>query len=359
MMKFFLGAIVGSIIVLILSVFLRGKIFNYGILTTKETGSNINLKKDSVKEDLETGASKKNNIENKIINDNFIPNSKYEYGTWLWSSPLFLKEKIPATINNIKLAQFNTVYLSVDDFLILKNTDKENYLKQLHNFVRQAKDNDLVVDVVVGAPEWAEPRNRWQAYKFIDLLVEYNNKYPDAKIRGLQYDIEPYLLTDYENNKEKVLTNFVEFVDIVSTRLERYPEISLTIVLPHFYDNKQGWTPLINYQQENLSVFDQVVRSLNKIERGKIILMAYRNSFTGENGVKDISQVEFESTKGKTRIIIAQETKKVTPVYVTFWGLSQKDLFRQLNRIHNNYESFENFAGVAIHDFESFLELKK
>jgi hypothetical protein len=151
----------------------------------------------------------------------------------------------------------------------------------------------------------------------------------------------------------------VEFVDIVSTRFEKYPEVSLTVVLPHFYDKKQNWAPMITYQRETLSVFDQVARSLNRIEKGKIILMSYRNFFKGDNGVDAISQIEFETRTKRARIIIAQETKQISPVYTTFYGLTRKKLFRQLNEIHNKYESFENFGGVAIHDFEGWVELKK
>jgi hypothetical protein len=343
-MKFFLGVVAGGIIFLISAVFSGGDFLNGSAL---------------VKENLKRGIFEKDNTKNKIINDNFIPGIGYEYGVWLWSSPFFLKEKMTTIIDGIKIGQFNTVYLSVDDFLLVKNIDKENYLEELYKFVKQANDSNLVVDIVAGAPEWAEPKNRWQAYKFINLLIEYNDKYPDTKIRGLQYDIEPYLLPNYENNKKKILNNFVEFIDIVSTRFEKYPEASLTVVLPHFYDKKQNWAPMITYQRETLSVFDQIAKSLNKIEKGKIILMAYRNFFTGENGVDNISRVEFESIKGKTKVIIAQETKNISPAYVTFWGLSKKNLFRQLNQIQINYKDYENFAGVAIHDFEGFTQLKK
>ena len=293
----------------------------------------------------------------KPLSTKFIPNPKYEYGVWVWSSPFVLGDKIYSTINEVKLAKFNAVYISIDDFLSMNKVYKRKYFEALEKFISYANFNDINVDVVTGSKEWAQPENRWEAYTFIDFVIEYNSEYPNAKIRRLQYDIEPYLLSDYENNKESVLSNFVEFVDTVSARISRYKKIGLSFVLPHFYDSKQKWTPLITYKGVTSSTFNHVISSLNQVNNSSVLLMSYRNFFDGNNGVDDISRTEIETQTNNTKIIIAQEVGDIYPRYATFYGLSKKKLFMQLNVIQNTYENKESYGGVAINYFSKFTEL--
>ncbi len=293
----------------------------------------------------------------KSISTNFIPNSKHEYGVWVWSSPFVLGNKIYSTINEAKLAKFNAIYISIDDFLSIDKVYKRKYFEALEKFISYANFNDINIDVVAGSKEWAQPKNRWKAYAFIDFVIEYNNEYPNAKIRGLQYDVEPYLLSNYENNKKSVLSDFVEFVDIVSTRISEYKNFGLSVVLPHFYDSNQKWTPLITYKGVTSSTFDHVVDSLSQVDSSSILLMSYRNFFDGDNGVDDISRTEIETQTSNTKIIIAQEVGNIYPRYATFYGISKKKLFIQLNRIQNTYENMESYGGVAINYFSKFTEL--
>lgn len=293
----------------------------------------------------------------KSVSTNFIPNANYEYGVWVWSSPFVLGDKIYSTINDTKLAEFNAIYISIDDFLSTDKAYKQRYFEELEKFISYANFNDIDVDVVVGSKEWAQPKNRWKAYSFIDFAIEYNNEYPNAKIRGLQYDIEPYLLSNYENNKESVLSDFVEFIDIASTRISEHKNFELSVVLPHFYDSKQKWTPLITYNGVTLSTFDHVVDSLNKIDNSSILLMSYRNFFDGNNGVDDISRAEIKTRTNNPKIIIAQEVGDIYPRYATFYGTSKKRLFEQLNTIYNEYKNMESFRGLAIDHFSKFIEL--
>ena len=89
--------------------------------------------------------------------------------------------------------------------------------------------------------------------------------------------------------------------------------------------------------------------------------MAYRNFFDDENGVRDISEAEIkEASEGDytTSIVLAQETGNVSPGYVTFYDYPKSSLFDALGEIKNHFEGYDNFGGVAVHYFDSFLKME-
>ncbi len=131
----------------------------------------------------------------------------------------------------------------------------------------------------------------------------------------------------------------------------------LSVVIPHFYDSKQEWTPPITYNGITSFTFNHIVFSLNKVNDSSILLMSYRNFFNGNNGVDDISHTEIKTQTGNTKIIIAQEVGNVYPKYTTFYGTNKKKLFIQLNKIQNAYHNDKSYGGIAIHYFDTFSEL--
>jgi len=294
-------------------------------------------------------------IEKKISNNN------YEYAAWVWSSLDFLKMNKIFIIDVADYFHFNTIYISVDDLLQKKERARIEYFQELHTFISYAKTKNITIDIVVGDPTWIYPENHNIPYKFIELVIDYNKKYPAAKIHGIQYDIEPHVLSDYEENKDEILKNFISLIDGLSDYFKKNNvSIGFGVVLPHFYDKKQRWTNPIIFNNSSLYVFDHLVNSLDKLDNSSIILMAYRNFFNGDNGVKGLVSDEFLSTKDKKiKIVIAQEAGNVKPEYVTFYGLDKEIFLEQLNKIYMYYKSYDNFVGIAVNDLSAYIKLKK
>lgn len=323
-----------------------------------------------------TGAIVANNATNpistlvqKIVNIKLFTNSTKEYGIWVWDSPLMMSDAYTNEVISVLHSQgFNTLYVTIDDYIPIttiadqqtKQQKKEAYFKTLAALIAKARSNGIAVDVVGGEKDWAFPENRWKGYALIDFVKEYNQAYPGAKIRGLQYDVEPYLLPEYDENKPGVLRQFLEFIDESSSRMVNVPA-SFSIVIPHFYDSIQKWTPSIEYNGKNAYVFTHLLSILQKKPGSMIIIMAYRNYFDGDNGVRQISDAEIdEATNGKyaAKVLLAQETGRVDPAYVTFYGKSKQDLKKSIDTVLATYGSSKNFGGVSVHYFEPFVKLK-
>lgn len=294
---------------------------------------------------------------------------KKEFGIWVWDSPMKMTDAQASKVIEIsKKNGFNIIYVTIDDYISIaqmrdsvERTSRKNaYMQELSAFIVAAREAGIEVDVVGGDKDWAKPENRWKGYALIDFVKEYNLTHPRSPIRGLQYDVEPYLLSGYEVDKKKELKAFLEFIDQSATRMQNVPA-QFSIVIPHFYDDIQNWTPQISYGGKDAHTFSHLLKIMEKKPKSTIIIMAYRNFFENNNGVKQISEVEInEATKSKynTKIIIAQETGNVSPSYVTFYDYPKVSLFDSLNDISVYFSRYPNFGGVAIHYFDSFVKME-
>jgi len=159
----------------------------------------------------------------------------------------------------------------------------------------------------------------------------------------------------YEKNKAVVLTEFVDFIDLSAQKLA-LTDMRFAVVIPHFYDSAVAWTPKVTSAGITDHTYNHLLRILDKKEGNAIIIMAYRDYFSGKNGIEDISKSEVVLA-GKTKVIIAQETGNYEPNYITHYGQSRANLDAVIGQINANFGVYEGFGGVAVHHLETFLAL--
>lgn len=302
------------------------------------------------------------------VSGGFVPPKGKEFGTWIWNSPKEMSDSyMSELIHAVSKNGMNSAYVTIDDYLNIsvlpegKNKDdaKKLYFDSLARLITLANKLGVAIDVEGGAKDWAIAENRWKGYALIDFVKEYNQKYPSAKIRNFQYDVEPYLLSTYENNKASVLKTYIEFIDASAMRMQS-ADAGFSIVIPHFYDAGQRWTPSISYNGKTTDTFSHLLDILNRKSGNTILIMAYRNFFEGNNGTRQISEYEVKQASAgsnATNIIVAQETGNVDPSYVTFYGFSLAEFLDNLSEIYSGFSSYGNFSGTAAHYIDSFLVL--
>jgi hypothetical protein len=329
---------------------------------------------------VQTGASKTDSLTNVVtntINKIKAPTvggvwgkqfSQKEFGIWVWDSPKKMTaayaEKV---ISTSQQNGFNVIYVTIDDYLPIsqigsqseKDKQTKSYMQALSVFVQSARQAGIQVDAVAGAKDWSKPENRWKGYAVIDFVKQYNETYPNAAVRNFQYDVEPYLLADYDNNKASVLKDYIEFIDESARRMKEVPA-GFSVVIPHFYDKEQKWTPAFTYNGSDAYAYTHLLRVLAQKNNTEVIIMAYRNFFNNQNGTRQISEEEIkESSSGYgTKVIIAQETGDVPPAYVTFHDYPKVSLYDALSDIQSHFGSYKNYGGTAVHYLDSFLKLE-
>lgn len=289
-----------------------------------------------------------------------------EYGVWVWNSPLQMSlADGKATIDAAAANGFNAMYVTIDDTLTIasmaagpaKNEAKKSYMDTLNTFIGYASQKGIAIDVEGGWKDWAEPGNEWKAFAILEFATEYNRAYPN-KIRNVQYDVEPYLLDRYENNKVSVLTYFVKLIDDLVTK--DTDNVGIAIAIPHFYGSDSELEQ-VTLNGKRASTFTHLLTSLDRRPDNLILIMSYRNYMDGPGGLVHIVTDEIrEASDGAhpTKVIISQETGNVDPAYVTFFGKTKNELLTQLKAIAEYYADAPGFGGTAVHYLDPFLVLK-
>lgn len=291
-----------------------------------------------------------------------------ESGVWVWESAKNMSE---SHMNEIALyakqSGFNIIYLTIDDLLptllLPTGQDKTNklnaYSAEVAKFLSIAQSHGLAVDAVAGWKDWSEPAHQHKPLAMLDYVANFNDT-QNIKFRLIQFDIEPYLLTRYEKNKVSVLTNLVNLTDKIQAQSNNRG-LSFSMVIPHFYDAAQNWTPSIIFQGKKDYTFNHMLNILDRQEGNSIIIMSYRNYSIGKNGTIEISQKEItdaDISSGSTKVIIAQETGPVDPYYVTFYDTSRAYMFSQASLINNAFQSNNSFGGIAVNYIDPFKTLR-
>ncbi len=301
-----------------------------------------------------------------ITKDPNLTQKGHEKGTWLWTPIQDITPKYAEYIvSGAKKNGVNTIYMSVDSYLDIfvmadgeaKEKKKEAFNKNISDFITLAEKNGISVDAEAGWRNWAEDGNTYKAFTILNFVKNYNKTHT-AKFAGFQYDIEPYLLTRYYLNKTSVLKNYLDLVGETVNRLNN-TDLTLSVVIPDFYDGTNGDTPSFKYLGKEGFAIDHLLTLLNRRAGSEIIIMSYRNFSKGDDGTLEISEDEItKANKSKTKIIIAQETGDVKPPYITFHNTSKTYLGKQMDLIQKTFSKEKSFGGIAVHYANAFLDLK-
>lgn len=306
------------------------------------------------------------NAISSVKKSNHITFNTEENGSWLWTPILQITpDYTNMIIQESKRKGVKNIYLSIDSYLDIyvlpDGKEKDLLLNKFDSIIREfigiASNNGITVDAEAGWRNWAETGNSYKAYATLNYAVYFNKKYKE-KFRGFQYDIEPYLLDYYEENRKSVLGNLVNLIDESVAWLDG-SDLLLSVVIPEFYDETYPETPKIFYAGKTLSPAEQILRVLDKREGSKLIIMSYRNFSRGENGVIDITKNEIDiANKYSSKIIIALETGDVEPPYITFYNTRKSHYNRQLGYLKEEFEDENSYGGIATHFVNSFIELR-
>ncbi len=315
---------------------------------------------------LENNNTLLSNVVSSVNNQNLtIKAVEEEKGTWLWTDTLKITPEYRDRI--IQAAQKNgikNIYLSIDTYLDIfvmpdgpeKDMRKKEFENVLRSFITEANRNDITVDAEAGWRNWAETDNTYKAFAILDFVKDFNSTY-EQKFRGVQYDIEPYLLPDFETNKKKILNNFLGLADGVISQMND-TELELSFVITEFYDGVDGRTPRLFYGFRTTYAFDHLIRILDKRPNSKIIVMSYRNFTEGIDGAISISKDEIQrANKYNTKVILAQEFGDIDPAIYTFHNTSRTYYKQYIQTLEDSFDSDKSFGGIALHYINAFMEL--
>lgn len=288
-----------------------------------------------------------------------------ENGVWLWTpllsiTPSYREEILKGAAER----GIRSIYLSIDSYLDIfvteegpeKEAKKKIFDGALESFIREANAHGLSVDAEGGWRNWAEPGHQYKALAVLRYAAEYNRTHA-AKLRGFQYDVEPYLLPSYTEDKKTPLRNLVSLIGLSASELKE-SDLEFSVVIPEFYDGTNNETPKFLYALRYASAFEHLLSILDQHPGSKIIIMAYRNAALGDDGSIAIARDEMRLASGSpTKVIVAQETGENDPPY-TLYGTSFEYYKKQADLIQTAFDTTSSYGGLATHYINTLLTLK-
>lgn len=267
----------------------------------------------------------------------FSPAEKKSKATWIWQSEIIGQEK-QNILAFCEQNEINLIYLRID-----MNKPYDYY----RSFIREATEQGIEVHAVAGHPAWAFTSNQKRMMNIVGWVKKYNAEVEKAeRIRGIQLDIEPYLLPQWETDRERVIrewqANVEAFTDAVSNETELVTSVALAFWLDDIPTPDNPDMPLSKWM---IGQFDT------------ICIMAYRDKLSGPNGVLSLIEQEMsEADELGSRVLVAVNMKKDKDDHISFAEEGVVEMNRQLELLPEHLEQHPSYSGIAIHDYRYWKE---
>lgn len=259
--------------------------------------------------------------------------------TWVWS-----KERILDAAQRTTLLQFieregvDTLFLQLSETF-----EADDGFSELSAFVAEAHERKVNLLWVDGDPKWAFPGRHQGAYAALQRVARINARLDAAGLRpmtGILYDVEPHLLPEWDTEEAVLSAGFVALLDLLQAEAQA-AELEIWHTVPFWFaDNEMPGGSLGG--------------AALRLGTG-VVVMAYRNS---ARGVIDVASKLFDlAGSSPHRIVVAVETHCSPPENVTFCGATRPTLDAAVDAIRAAFGNTKAFAGVAVHQYETWSEL--
>ncbi|MCX7951113.1 MAG: hypothetical protein N2594_04100 [Clostridiales bacterium] len=274
-------------------------------------------------------------IENKKILSSAVYNTKGN-GTWLWNTRKIV-ESPNSIIKFLNENGFNEVYLQID-----QGIDAKYY----SYFIKSASSNSIKVYALEGNPNWILKSNRRQLDSFLNWVVKYNlSKSQDERFLGIHLDVEPYLLSIWQTNKNRAIAEYMDYIAYLKA-FGAKNGLKIAVDIPFWFDE-------INIPKQKINLAEYVISQVDSIN-----IMAYRDR---AQSIIDI--VKNEMVYGKKynkNIVISVETGNTSEgENITFYQEGLDFMWNELNNVNEYYKNSYNNYSFAVHYLENIMEMKK
>jgi hypothetical protein len=207
----------------------------------------------------------------------------------------------------------------------------------LRNFVLAAKSHAISVDFLFGDPSWALTANHSAAINLAKAVVKFAKTYPDAAPRSIHYDVEPYLLPQWQSSKTNTANQYIDLIDKLKA-ITGPAALQLTLDIPFWFDGENiarsgGARPLNQWVQDRAD---------------KVVLMDYRD--TADLIIQYAAdEIAYGDKIGKQVAIGVETAPGQTPSYVSFYEEGTAAMETALRIVQNYYSSHRSYGGIAIH----------
>ena len=304
-----------------------------------------------------------------------VPDTHKDIATWMWS-PIEKVEtdNIDNYILSAKENKIKTIFWDISNYIDLiempKGQDRGNKIKKYKEkilyLLRKARENNVKIEALIASPKWSNNGYRYIPSLLFDFVIEMNSTYKDIAFSGIHFDIEPYNQTNYNPKiRVEMVNNLLTLVkEMVDEKIKNDDKLinkfSITFDIPYWFVGKKPHS-IINFKGNNKAIGFHMADILNKIDNGNLALISYQRNINKTNDSLDYvnNLIDYLNKKHlNVKFYLGLETSDIKNKKLTFYGLNKNLLIEEIDNILKLMEDNEKFKGIAIHHFESFLELK-
>jgi len=260
--------------------------------------------------------------------------------TWVWDTTALMKDK------NEMLAfaedqGVNVIYLHVDR----KARDFEPY----RAFIEEAHGLGIEVEALGGDPAWGLTEYQQDIESFIGWIKDYQLAAGErAAFDGIHVDIEPYLLKEWEQDRDDIVRQWMGNVEFLVKKVKQGASLRVSADLPFWIHKIPA--------SDSESVGSWMIEQLDGV-----VLMNYRNFAIGENGIiaNALPMIKEGTRAGKPVIIGLEMAPSDEGEHISFFESGTSSMHRQMQLSHMVMRWHTGYQGFSIHDYKSWREASK
>lgn len=305
---------------------------------------------------------------------------KHTNAVWDWSNiNNHSSTNLKQTADFMYMHQINTVYVDIGVYNDIQNVkdsaEKDKKMTQFNNSVTQyisaMNKRKIKVFAAAGDTDWSKVDKQYIPLSIQKYVHDYNKANPNTKFSGIEFDIESYNQDQFPEasftEKELVLNEFLDLVDRLATAQTQYidggPDKSLELgfAIPYWYDNQNQNIKSVTWHDKTGPVLYHVLDRLNTLPTSNVVVMAYRNAASGNDGMiyHSRTEVEYASARDpRVKVLIGVEVNDVEPAKITFYNRTYTQLTSEVNKVYTEFEKQTSFRGTAINDLAGYQKMK-
>jgi hypothetical protein len=276
---------------------------------------------------------------------------------WVWEPETFamLEDRRVAleAIDFLRSRGVDTLYLYADSYKGRSHIVKKPELYRA--LIRRLGKRGIRAYALLGSwhlrtQEYALPERHPEAVAMLERVLAYNAAArPRERFAGVNLDIEPHMLENWKEDREGVLLNFLDMSRaLMDAKRKAGADIPVGPAIPFWLDRLElewngGKKPV---SEHVLDIYDTAA------------LMNYRDRAEGKDGLIEhaSSELAYAAKTGK-RLAIGVEVTPNEVEKVTFDGMTEEYMERELGKAAAVFAVSPAFDGFVIHHYGSYREL--
>lgn len=232
---------------------------------------------------------------------------------------------------------------------------------ELRALIVDAATQGIAVEALDGARDMAVRENWPQTLAKLDALLAFNRTLPvGAKLAGIHYDIEPYLMKEWKQGaaqRQTLMLDLLAFLDEAKKRIAQAgSQLTLAADIPFWYDNKTelGDSCLVEYNGQAKNLHQHIQDLCDYVG-----VMSYRRRATGGNSVEQIieNEINYAAQIGKFVVPALETIELKDDPQISFFGSTPEEFWKAHNQVRAALDQHPAFGGMFTHSYSGMRDL--